>query len=177
MYLWKSCESVRKRCNVKLISDKKLYQRCVNKPNFMSSKIIDKNFVTLHCSKSVLTLNKPVYVGFTILELSKLKMYKFHYDWTLKTFDGVKLLFTDTDSLVYEIKGSNVYDICCKDKHLFDFSGYSKDSKYYCNANKKVVGKFKDEFNGVEIEEFVGLKCKMYSLITKNGLKSIKQKE
>ena len=85
--------------NIKLISDKKPYQKVVNKPNFVSQKIFDKNFVTIHCLESVLTLNKPIYVGFTILELSKLLMCQFHYDYVLKTFDNVKLLFTDTNSL------------------------------------------------------------------------------
>ena len=73
---------------------------------------------------------------------------------------------TDTDSLVYEIKDGNVYNQCFKDKHLFDFSGYPKDSVYYDILNKKVLGKMKGEFNGVTISEFVGLKSKMYSLIS-----------
>ena len=117
----KSIENQRKRIDVKLINDKKTYQTCVNKPNFVSCKKVDKNFVAVHCSKKVLTLNKPIYVGFCILELSKLLMYQFHYNYVQKTFDA-KLLFTDTDSLVYEIKGGNVYDQCFKDKQLFDFS-------------------------------------------------------
>ena len=150
------------------MNDIKVYQRCVNKPNFISQKIIDENFVAVHCSKTVFTLNKPIYVGFCILELSKLLMYQFHYFYVLKTFDNVKLLFTDTDSLVYEIKGGNVYDQCFKDKHLFDFSGYPKNSAYYDSSNKKVLGKMKDELNGVKIVEFVGLKSKMYSLIAEN---------
>ena len=75
-----------------------------------------------------------------MLALSKLLMYQFHYGYVLKTFDDVKLLFTDTGSLVYEIKGGNVYEQCFKDKHLFDFSGYPKDSVYYCCVNKKSVG-------------------------------------
>ena len=103
----KSIENIRKRMNVKLVNDKKIYQRCVNKPNFVCSKILDKKFVAVHCSKKMLTLNKPIYVGFCILELSKLLMYQFHYNYVLKTFDHVKLLFTDTDGLVYEIKNSN----------------------------------------------------------------------
>ena len=82
-------------------------------------KIIDKNFIAVHCSKKVLTLNKPIYVGFCILELSKLLMYQFHCDYVLKTFDDVKLLFKDSDSLVYEIRGGNVYEQCFKDKELF----------------------------------------------------------
>ena len=160
-------ENLMKRINVKLVSDKKAYPRCVNKPNFISQKIFDQNFATVHCSKTALTLNKPIYVGFGILELSKLLMYHFHYDYVLKTFNA-RLLFTDTDSSVYEIKGDNVHDQCFKDKHLFDFSGYNIDSVYCYDFNKKVLGKMKDELNGVKIEEFVGLKSKMYSLIPCN---------
>ena len=93
-------------------------------------------------------------------------MYKFHYDYVLNTFNSDKLLFTDTDSLVYEIKDQDVYEQCLKDRELFDFSGYPIDSKYYNSTNKKVLGKMKDEFNGVKIAELVGLKSKMYSLIS-----------
>ena len=135
----KSVENIRKRINVKLINDKKTYFNCDNKPNFLSSKILHKNFVAVHSSKKVLTLNKPIYVGFCILELSKLLMYKFNYNYVLKTFDGVKFLFADTDSLVYEIKGGNVYEQCFRDKHLLDFSGYPKNSPYYFDSNKKNV--------------------------------------
>ena len=103
-------------------------------PNFIPKKIFDKNFVAVRCSKTVFTLNKPIYVGFSILELSKMLMYQFHYDYILKTFNG-KLLFTDTDSLVYEIKDNNVYGQCLQNKHFFDFSGYSKDSIYYDSLN------------------------------------------
>ena len=119
-------------------------------------------------SKKILCLNKAIYVGFCIFELSKLLMYQFHYDYVIKTFDNVKLLFTDTDSLIYEIKNGNVYDQCFKDKELFDFTGYSKDSIYYDDSNKKKLGKMKDELNGNKIDKFVGLKSKMYSLISNN---------
>ena len=67
-------------------------------------------------------------------------MYQFHNDYVLKTFNA-KLLFTNTDSLVYEIKNGNVYDQCFKDKHLFDFSGYPKYSIYYCDINKTCLVK------------------------------------
>ena len=95
-------------------------------------------------------------------------MYQFYYDYVIKTFDNVKLLFTDTDSLVYEIKSCNVCDQCLKDKNLFDFSGYDKNSIYYDDSNKKKLVKMKDEFNRNKIDEFVRLKRKMYSLITNN---------
>ena len=147
----KSIEDIRKRINIKLINDRKVYQKCVNKPNFISQKIFDKNFVAVRYSKTVLTLNKPIYVGFCILELSKLLMHQFPYDYVLKTFNDVKLSFIDTDSLVYEIKGGSIYKQCFKDKHLLDFSRYSKDSIYYDDSNKNVLGKMKDELGGVTI--------------------------
>ena len=103
-------------------------KRCVSKPNFISQKIFDKNFIAVHQIKSVLTLNKPIYVGFSILELNKLLMYKFHYDYVCNKYDA-KLLFTDTDSLVYEINSEVVYEQCFKDRGLFDFSGYPSDIK------------------------------------------------
>ena len=92
-------------------------------------------------------------------------MYQFNYDYVLNTFD-VKLLFTGTYSLVYKIRGSNVYEQCFKDKELLDFSGYNKNSIYFDDTNKKVLGRIKYEFNGNKIDEFVGLKSKMYSLIS-----------
>ena len=74
------------------------------------------------------------------------------------------LLFTDTDSLIYEIKSENVYEEFFKWKDLFDFSNYSKDSKFFDESNKNVIGKMKDEFSGIIVNEFVGLKSKMYSM-------------
>ena len=74
----KSNENQRKRMNVKLINNKKVYQRCVKKPNFISQKVFDKKFVAAHCSKTVMTLGKPIYVGFCILEPSRLLIYQFH---------------------------------------------------------------------------------------------------
>ena len=161
----KSMENIRKIINVKVVNNSKECHKCVSKPNFISQKIFDKIFIAVHKIKTVLTLNKPIYVGFCILELSKLLMYKFHYDYVCNNFNA-RLLFKDTDSLVYEINNKNVYKQCFKDKDLFDFSGYPKDSVYYNSLNKKVLDKMKDEFNGIKISEFVGLKSKMYSLIS-----------
>ena len=134
-------------------------------PILFHQKIFSKDFIAIHHIKAVLTFDKPIYAGFSILVLSKLLMYKFHYEYAKNKFDA-KLLFTDTDSLVYEIKGKDVYEECFKDRELFDFSEYPISSKYCDLANKKVVGKMKDEFKGVPISEFIGLKSKMYSLIS-----------
>ena len=111
----------------------------------------------------MLTLNKPVYVGFCILQLSQLLMYQFHDKYVKNKFD-TKLLFTDTDSLVYEIKSEDLYEECFKDKELFDFSGYPVDLKFYDSTNEQVLGKMKDEFKGQIITEFISLKSKMHSL-------------
>ena len=92
-------------------------------------------------------------------------MYKLHYDYVKNKFDA-KLLFTDTDSLVYEIKGEDVYELSYSNKHLFDFSNYPVNSKYFDPTNGSVLGKMKDEFKGVTISEFIGLKSKVYSLIS-----------
>ena len=83
--------------------------------------------------------------------------------------DKAKLLFTDTDSLMYEIQTDDVYKDLFVDKEKFDNSDYSKDSPFYFGENKKVIGKFKDEAAGIPITEFVGLKSKMYSYIKGNG--------
>ena len=92
-------------------------------------------------------------------------MYEFHCKYVINKFDA-KLLFTDTDSLVYEIKTEDVYEDFYQDKSLFDFSDYPLDSKFFDPVNKKVFGKMKDEFKGKIISEFIGLKSEMYSLIS-----------
>ena len=81
-------------------------------------------------------------------------------------------MFTDTDNLAYEIKSENVYDEFFKWKDLFDFSNYSKDSKFYDDSNKKVIGKMKDEMGGIIIDEFIGLKSKMYAIKKIDGRES-----
>ena len=114
--------------------------------NFFKLKIFSKNFVAIHKIKAVLKLNKPIYVGFSILELSKLLMHYFHYGY-FKNKSDAKLWFTDTDSLVYEIKGEeDAHEKFYLDKKLFYFSAYSQNSKYYDVVNKKAIGKMKDEF-------------------------------
>ena len=111
--------------------------------------------------KPVLILNKPIYIRFAVLDLSKWKMYDFHYNFIKKNFDA-ELFFTDTDSFTYEIKSENVYEESFKWEDLFDYSNYSKES--FNETNKKVIGKIKDEFGGVIVVDFVGLKLKIYSI-------------
>ena len=151
----KSKEKLRSRMDVKLVSNKKEYLKWVSKPSYMSHKIFDNDLVTIRKSKVTLTLNKPPYIGMSILEFRKVLMYEFHYDYIKNKYgNNSRLLFTDTDSLMYEIKTEDVYKDFSNDKEMFDFINYSTKSKYYDNLNKLVVGKMKYETAGIAIEEF-----------------------
>ncbi len=118
-------------------------------------------------------LEKPIFLGAAILDISKTLMYQFHYEYVKpKWEDKAKLLFTDTDSLCYEIETDDVYEDISKDvNEWFDTSNYDENhpSGLYSSENKKVIGFFKDECGGRFITEFVGLKAKSYSFETSDG--------
>ena len=165
----KTMENLRKRQDIKLITDEEDLLRWASKPSFISSKIFNEDLVAVHKTKTTLTLNKPAYVGMCILDISKTLMYDFHYNYIKSKYgDKARLLFTDTDSLTYEIETDDVYQHFWKDKHLFDNSDYPKNSPFFDDSNKKVIGKFKDEASGIPIVEFVGLRSKMYSYMKDN---------
>ena len=105
-------------------------------------------------------------MGMCILDLSKTLIYNFHYKYIKNNYgDRAKLLFTDTDSLTYEIEAEDVYQYFWNDKDKFDNSNYPENSPYHDKTNKKAIGKFKDEAASIPIVEFVDLKFKMYSYI------------
>ena len=171
----KTMENIKKRVDVRLITNEKKLLKMASKPTYVSSKIFNENLVAVHKIKETLTLNRPAYVGMCILDLSKTLMYDFHYNYIKNKYgDKAKLLFTDTDSLTYEIETEDVYSDFWNDKNKFDNSDYPEDSPYFDKTNKKVIGKFKDEASGMPITEFVGLRSKMYSYI-KDNLKVRKQ--
>ena len=143
----KTMENLRKRINMRLVANQKDFLKYTSKPTHITHKIFGKNYAAIHEIKPVLTLKKSIYVGFTVLELRKLLMYDFHYNFVKKHFDA-ELLFTDTGSLAYEIKSENVYEEFFKHKQFFDFSNYPKESKFFDETNKKVIGKMKDKFGG-----------------------------
>jgi hypothetical protein len=169
----KTMENLRKRVDVKLVSSEDDLLKLVASPCFQSHRIMNENLIVVKRLKEVLTLNKPCYVGMSILDLSKTLMYDFHYNTIKKEYgDKAKLLFTDTDSLMYELKTDDVYEDFKRigdEKDCWDNSDYPKDSPYHSTHNKKVIGKFKDEASGVPITEFVGLRSKMYSYVKENG--------
>jgi hypothetical protein len=169
----KTMENLRKRVDVKLVSSKDDLLKLTASPCFQSHRIMNENLIVVKRMKEVLTLNKPCYVGMSILDLSKTLMYDFHYNTIKKEYgNSSKLLFTDTDSLMYELKTNYVYEDFKRigeEQDCWDNSDYQKDSPYYSTHNKKVIGKFKDEAGGVPIIEFVGLRSKMYSYVKENG--------
>ena len=160
----KTLENVRQRQNIKLITDETKLNKYVKKPGYISSKIFNENLMAVHNVKEKLVLDKPIYVGFCILDLSKWLMYDFHYGYMKKNYDkNAQLLFTDTDSLCYEVETEDIYQDMYENRELFDLSDMKLD-EFKDGTNKKVIGKFKDETEGVPIREFIGLRSKMYSI-------------
>ena len=165
----KTMENLRKRVDVRLVTNKEKLLKLTSKPSYVSIKIFNENLVAVHKIKETLLMNRPSYVGACILDLSKAHIYDFHYNYIKQKYgDKAKLLFTDTDSLTYEIETADAYADFFKDKNKFDNCDYNKKSPFYFDENKKVIGKFKDEAAGIPVTEFVGLRSKMYSYTLDN---------
>ena len=172
----KTQENLRNRINVEVITKKEIALKRVCKPTFKRSQALREDLVVVQTAITNLKLCKPIYIGFSVLDLSKLLMYTYHYDKMLTKYNDIQLCFTDTDSLLYEIKTDDLYTDMLQDHEQFDFSGYSKDHPIFNGLdeskiedmkkkNKKVVGKFKDELDGEVLEEFLGLRPKCYSIL------------
>ena len=170
----KTMENIRNRVDVKLVNTQEKLRKLVAKPNYRGPpKIYSENFVSVLMKKTSLTMNKPVYLGMCILDLSKIIMYDFHYNYIKPKYgNNAKLLFTDTDSLMYEIQTEDFYkDISGDVNNRFDTSDYPENhpSGIPTGINKKVLGMMKDEVAGKNIIEFVGLRSKLYSFIMEDG--------
>jgi len=161
----KTMENVRNRVNVRLIVDPNKLTKAVSKPSFRQSEIINPDLVMVKASRGKIMLNKPIAVGFAILELSKLIMYQFYYDVMKQNYgDRCSLLFTDTDSLCMTIQTEDWFGDMQADLDYFDTSNFEPDHELYSEKNHRVLGKFKSETGSLQPVEFVGLKAKMYSL-------------
>ena len=163
----KTMENIRNRVDIKLITNEKEAKKLISKPNFHHRTIFTENLIAVHMKKTKVYYNKPIYLGMCILDLSKTLMYDFHYNYIKKKYgEDANLLFTDTDSLAYEIDTEDFYkDINPDVERLFDTSNYpaNHESGIKVGTNKKVPGMFKDEAGGKQILEFVGLRAKLYS--------------
>ena len=166
----KTMENLRARQDIRLVTDPEQGVKLVRRPTFQSFKIVNENLTIVKLLKSRILMNKPIYAGMCILDLSKLHMYDFHYNVMKRQYGNkAKLLFTDTDSLAYDIETPNVYADMQINSHYYDTSDYPSDHPLHSKKNAKVLGKFKDELNGIAALEFVGLRAKMYSLLLPNN--------
>ena len=158
----KTLENIRNRVDIRLISSDKVAQKLAAKPNYVRCTIFDENLTAVHMKKTKRYFNKPVYLGMSILDLSKSMMCDFHYNYIkTKYADNAKLLFTDTDSLAYDIKTKHFYkDINPDIEKKFHTGDYPTNhpSAIKTGLNSKVLGMFKNEAGGKQIVEFDGLR-------------------
>jgi hypothetical protein len=165
-------ENLRNRVDVTLVrsheGDK--LRRLIASPAYARASIFDDDLAAVQMRKSRLVLNRPIYVGMSILDLSKSLMYDFYYNQMKAQYgDRAELLYTDTDSLLLEIQMEDVYSDMSEHQSLYDTSEYPEDHPLHSKVNKKVLGKMKDECAGRVIEEYVGLRPKMYSILEASG--------
>ena len=173
----KTMENVRKHSDIKLVkADKR--NKLVSESNYHTMKLISENLSVIEMKKVKVKMNKPIYLGLSILEISKIIMYEFWYDYVeTKYGDMVKLCYMDTDSLIMNTKTKNFYkDIAQDVEERFDTSNYDVDRPLHKGKNKKVIGLMKDELGGGIITEFVALRPKTYSYMTDEFIEMKKAK-
>ena len=161
----KTMESIRKHRSIGLVTTDEKYLCKLMRPNYKTGVLFGENLMGCEMGKIKVVMNKPVYLGQAILDLSNIVMYEFHYDYMVpKDSDRLKLCYIDTDSLVYHIKTEDFYaDIADDVQMRFDTSGYIPDRPLPVDLNKKVIGLMKDELGGKIMTEFMALRPKLYS--------------
>ena len=170
----KTMENIRKHRNIKLVTTEEKYLCTVMKPNFKFGVLFGENLMGCEMGKIKVVMNKPVYLGQAILDLSIIVMYEFHYNYMVPKYglEKLKLCYMDTDSLVYDIKTEDFYEDIANDVEArFDTSGYSKTDfrPLPISINKKVIGLMKDELGGKIMTEFVALRPKLCSYKVLDG--------
>ena len=165
-------ENLRMRVDVKLVrsNEEDKLRRLIASPAFARANIFDDDLAAIQVHKSRLVLNRPVFVGMSVLDLSKHLMYDFYYNQLRAQYgDRCQLLYTDTDSLLLEVQTEDVFRDMASHAELYDTSDYPLEHPLHSIANKKVLGKMKDECAGRPIAEYVGLRPKMYSILEAGG--------
>lgn len=165
----KTLENQRRHKNVKLVTNAASLMKLVQKPNFQTSIIINENLVAVSMEKTVVKMQRPLYVGMSILDISKTIMYDFHYNKMLAYYgrNNISIVYQDTDSFLYNIETEDLYEDfrVFPYRNDFDFSEYPPSHPTFdFNVNKKVLGKFKDETKSVPISEVVALMSKLYAI-------------
>ena len=158
-------KNVRKHRDIKLVTAERRRNRLVSEPNYHTTKFFTENLLVIDMKKTELLMNKPVYLELSILELSKILLYKFWYDYVKAKYnEKAKLCYMDTDSFIVYIKTDDFYKDIAEDVETrFDTSNYELE----CNSidrgkSKKVIGLMKDELGGKIMATFVGLRAKAY---------------
>ena len=163
----KTMENVRNHRDIKLVTTEEKRSKLVSEPNYHTTKHFSENLLAIEMKKTKVKMNKPVYLGMSILDISKTLMYEFWYDYISPKYrNKEKLCYTDTDSFIINIKTEDFFEDISNDvEKWFDTSNYDKNDKrpLPIGKNKKVPGLFKDELGGKIITEFVALRAKAYS--------------
>ena len=160
----KMMENIRKHRNIKLVTNREAYLKAVMKPNFKSGILFRENLMGCEMGKTKVIMNKPIYLGQVILDLSKIVMYQFHHDYIKQKYsEGLTLCYMDRDSLIYDIETEDTAEDV---KDRFDTIGYNPQRSLPVGLNKKVIGLMKDELGGEIMTEFVTLRPKMYAYKT-----------
>ena len=157
----KTMENIRKHRNIRLVMNRESYLKTVMKPNFKTGVLFGESFMGCEMGKINIVVNKTVYLSQGILDLSKIMMYEFHYDYIKPKYgENLKLCYMDTDSLIYQIGTEDFYtdDVLKR----FDTSGYCSNRPLPIALNKKVIGFMKDELGGAIMTEFVALRPEPY---------------
>jgi len=163
----KTMENVRNHVNVRLVTQwegrRDGAEALIAKSNFHSRSIFSENLIAIEMRKLEVKFNKSIYVDMCILDISKTCLYEFHHDYMSSMYrKKCKIMYTDTDSLIYHIECDDVYEIMKRDISRFDTNNYAVDNVYDIPlVNRKVP---KNENNGAIMTEFVGLRAKMYAL-------------
>ena len=166
--LGKTMENIRKHRDIRLVTTDKKINRLVSEPNYHTMTYISEDLSIIEMKRTKVKMNKPIYLGLSILDISKILMYEFGYDYMKPKYgNDVKLCYMDTDSFIMSIKTNYFYkDIANDVEKRFDASNYEVNRPLPTGKNKKVIGLMKDELVGKIIAEFVTLKPKTYSYLT-----------
>ena len=170
-------ENVRKRVDVRLFrsDEEEKILKLVAKPTFAQQVIFKRDLVGIQNHKEKVLLNKPIYVGMSVLDISKHLMYDFYYNALKARYgDKIRLLYTDTDSVIIHVQTEDIYQDMQANISDYDTSNYPADHPLYSDQNKKVTGKFKDELGGRLMTEFIGIRPKMYSYVGEESGKRAK---
>ena len=169
--LGKTIENVRKHRDIKLVTTDKRRSQLVSEPNYHTKKWFSENLLAIEMRKTEVKMNKPVYLGFPILEISKTLIYEFWCDYMKPKYaDDVKLCYMDTDGFIMHIKTKDFYkDITDDVEKRFDTLNYGVDRPLPKGMNKKVIGLMKNESGGKIMTEFAALRPKTYSYLIDNG--------